>query len=500
MYLLNKKKEPVSELSISRIRELALNDKDRSRIEEFILSKAEKLVDAVEKSFIDAGVPSFIKMKIVSEKTDIYLLLLYLAQLNSEINLASLALFLYWFSKDARNARKCIAIILNEVFKFLKIKSPSVDIQKALKKGISRANCKATLYCVETPESLWKVKESLKEDKDIKGDVIKIADLADYVNYKWLSFWQVIAKDSTNTFLLYAQKDYINETFTRYNPADLRNWESHDRPWDYDHIIPKSWIESRRGGIRNKVKYWIWTTGNFAAIPFSENRSKSNSEDSFGYYEDNSDKLLFDSRFNAIDKNSLLEDDCANMLATVVFDRTIRIYEKCYSTIKEWIPSVSNLDEDVQRRKRFVEKIQNEVNDTYGLKGLREPDIYYYDSTADWDHESSAEERAHSFVWSSPYLTVGIPGDNDAFIVGFTWGLEGDGSYEIGLRERKGVQKGKREFNYKLKEFCDEGDEFEIEPDTWWHLRKIYDAEPKKDVVLDDLRKLLKAFKDMLKS
>lgn len=498
LYLLNKNKKYDKELSISKVRELAKNE--NAQICKFIQFNTENIVKTIEDSFTAEKVPPFIRMKIISEKTDIYLLLLYLAFLNSGINFASLALFLYWFSKDARNARECIGIILDELFKFEKRNGSPNDIQQALKKGISRANCKKTLYCVKTPGDLKAVEQSLTDEN---RSILEIAGLDDYAKYDWLSSWQVIAEDSTKTFLLYAQKEYINDTFARYNPADSRNWESHARPWDYDHIIPKDWIDSRRGGIRKQVKYWIGTVGNFAAISFSENRSKKNLSN-FEYYENNSQKLLFDKKFENVEKDTLLDKDCvsANSFAKIVFKRTIEIYEKCYKTIEEWIPSASNLDQDMEERKEFVKQVQEDVRKQYGLKSLPEPKIYVFDYIAEWDRaydESSNENRSVGLVWSSPYLTVGIPDKNDAFVVGFTWGLEGDGRYEIGLRKRNLVQNKKREFKTAVKEFRNNTEGFDEEENKWWYLLKEYTEKPSLEQVLTDLRELLGGFKSYIK-
>lgn len=499
LYLMRKERSFVNELSISKIRELAKNENENTQIRNFIQSQTDGLVKTIEDSFAAAEVPSFIRMKIISEKTDIYLLLLYLACLNSEINFATLALFLYWFSKDARNARDCIGIILDELFKSEKRNGSSNDIKQTIKKGISRANCKKTLYCVKTPEDLKAVEQSLTDEN---RSILEIAGLNDYAKYDWLSFWQVIAEDSTKTFLLYAQKEYINKTFTQYNPADSRNWESHDRPWDYDHIIPKDWIASRRGGIRKKVKYWIGRVGNFAAIPFSENRSKGNVPN-FEYYEDNSEELLFEKKFKDVKKASLLDEDCvsANDFAKIVFERTIKIYEKCYKTIEKWIPSASNLDQDMEERKEFVKQVQEQVRDQYGLKSLPEPKIYVFDYIAEWDRvydESSTENRSGWIAWSSSYLTVGIPDKNDAFVVGFTWGLEGDGRYEIGLRKRNLVQNKRHEFKTAVKKFRDNTEGFDEEENEWWYLLKEYTEKPSLEQVLTDLRELLKDFRSCI--
>ena len=495
LYLLKKNEEFVKELSISKVRELATNENENTQICNFIQFQTENLVKTIEDSFAAAKVPSFIRMKIISEKTDIYLLLLYLAQHCEGINFATLALFLYWFSKDARNASNCIGKILDKVIDFLDShhQPRPDDIHKVLRIGIACAFWDKKLYFVKKPDYLSNcVKQSLR------SKIIKIAKLNDYEKYEWLSFWQVIAEDRTKTFLLYAQKDYIKKTFTLYNPADLRNWERLDRPWDYDHIIPQAWIESnRRGGFYKEVEYWIGRIGNFAAIPLSVNRSKSDSEN-FEYYENNTAELLFDSRFKEVKKDFLLDNyGKANLFADIVFDRTIRIYEQCYSAIYEWIPSVSDLDEDMDARKRMIEGIQKKLNDYEGFCRFPKPEIYYYDSKGDCDCKSSDEDSYKDLIWSNPWLTVGIHDKEDDFIVGFTWGVDGENEFQIGLRKIKGELSEKVHFKIRLTKFEKKG--YKKIDNPWWYLLKEYTGKPKLNDVLNDLRELLKEFKSYIR-
>lgn len=75
-------------------------------------------------------------------------------------------------------------------------------------------------------------------------------------------------------FLLYSQRSYLTEKFGDYDPADRDTWAEHDRPWDYDHILPKEKIDGRRTAVAHKtaVKEWLSTNGNMRAWDVGENR------------------------------------------------------------------------------------------------------------------------------------------------------------------------------------------------------------------------------------
>lgn len=77
------------------------------------------------------------------------------------------------------------------------------------------------------------------------------------------------------SFLLYACRKFIREYFARYN-AFASEWREQNRPWDYDHILPKDWGPGNR--INNRtylVRSVLWSIGNSAPLPFSMNRSKN---------------------------------------------------------------------------------------------------------------------------------------------------------------------------------------------------------------------------------
>ncbi len=74
--------------------------------------------------------------------------------------------------------------------------------------------------------------------------------------------------------VLYAQRPIITNWFKDYDPTSLDQLEDTDRPWDFDHIHPKSY-----GGVNNVprlIKEWHASIGNLRAWPLEVNRYHQN--------------------------------------------------------------------------------------------------------------------------------------------------------------------------------------------------------------------------------
>lgn len=70
---------------------------------------------------------------------------------------------------------------------------------------------------------------------------------------------------SNTELLIYAQRNYICCNFPTYDPARKESWDVADRPWDFDHILPKSRIDYRNiGNHKDALKEWT-TQGNCIA-------------------------------------------------------------------------------------------------------------------------------------------------------------------------------------------------------------------------------------------
>jgi len=108
----------------------------------------------------------------------------------------------------------------------------------------------------------------------------------------WWHFLHRTCKSADHTILLYAQRKCINKWFNWFDPTQPDQIIGHNRPWDYDHILPHSWTNHESSRMKSEVPHlvriWVNSNGNFRAWPLELNRSKRNSkiiEDSIPEYQ-----------------------------------------------------------------------------------------------------------------------------------------------------------------------------------------------------------------------
>lgn len=92
-----------------------------------------------------------------------------------------------------------------------------------------------------------------------------------------IQYWNNITKPLfwKRDFLIISQRDYFNHEFGEY--MAFEGIEDTNKPWDWDHIYPNSWVYSKRY-ISVLVKWLVNTNGNYRALSYNENRSQSNNE------------------------------------------------------------------------------------------------------------------------------------------------------------------------------------------------------------------------------
>jgi len=81
--------------------------------------------------------------------------------------------------------------------------------------------------------------------------------------------------------------------------------EDTNKPWDWDHIYPNSWVDYNKG-ISSLVCWLINTNGNFRALSYNENRSQSNHQSPYERFHDKP-TVEKDSFINENDRKHWLE-------------------------------------------------------------------------------------------------------------------------------------------------------------------------------------------------
>ncbi len=128
----------------------------------------------------------------------------------------------------------------------------------------------------------WLIDQHRPRDiNDALHPVFQIANLtegetvSDRIRDIWNQFMEALWNNKS--MLLYAQRDWINLWFTDFDPSLPEFLEDKNRPWDYDHIHPKSFLQGRNGGtlqgLPKIIKDWHNSIGNLRAWPLEANRS-----------------------------------------------------------------------------------------------------------------------------------------------------------------------------------------------------------------------------------
>ena len=105
-----------------------------------------------------------------------------------------------------------------------------------------------------------------------KDDKLQISNV-------WWGFLDKVLND--RRFLLYAQRSFIQKNYSWFDPTLPDQIRDHNRPWDYDHILPYSWAHHTtrlKSEISYLVRLWVNVNGNFRVWPLELNRSKGNHE------------------------------------------------------------------------------------------------------------------------------------------------------------------------------------------------------------------------------
>jgi len=215
----------------------------------------------------DFGLPPIVRSQIVQRSPLTYLLLLLLAKVcpanhdSSEIRKGVLALAtsLHWFTGDQE--------------------------PKAIERILKRLPTDGSRFDREFFAGIW------EDFSDIDGLILppiperlreelpKIA-VEDVDNWSWEKFPVPPGLNATvwnREFLLYSQRAYLESEFQGFDAAEIKVGDDHNRPWDYDHLLPQCHFYNRKTwkGLR-LCQAWGRSIGNLHILPFEVNRGRGN--------------------------------------------------------------------------------------------------------------------------------------------------------------------------------------------------------------------------------
>lgn len=156
---------------------------------------------------------------------------------------------------------------------------------------------------------------------------------ADATRY-WKNLSETIYRN--RNLLVLVQRDYFNREFLEF--MEFEGIQDTNKPWDWDHIYPNSWVHSKKG-ISPIVRWLMDTNGNIRALSFNENRSQSNHKSPEDRFK-NESKVQADSFIKKTDleyweqltndDRRLQEDGKVELFVKAVFSRMINIYKEVH--------------------------------------------------------------------------------------------------------------------------------------------------------------------------
>lgn len=468
-------------LTIKQIREYASNAKVKALIEKVytgsnnlgvILKKIDEWL-GIDNNSPDS-MPAYIRTSIARESPEVFLLLMYLAyeelegrKAISDDEVRGIALLIHWLGTDENNAARTI-------FKYIRNGGDST----LLKRGLSECLSRGFILPVFSPDEIRSF-FTISSDSDWTPWVGR--DYAPWHDfYSRISNWE---NHEAQEMLLYAQRSFIHKYFSLYDPGREDMWESHNRPWDYDHIIPKNWIKEKGKRHQDYTDYcyeWVNRIGNIAAIPFEENRYKGD-RDAYDIYlaDGNKEKLLFDDAFLKVKEqhaNLVQHREESVYFAVTVFARTIQIYSRCYDLFKPLLVDMV-LTESQSRRRQMMKSLASRLDNA-------ETVFVATGGSLEYDSPLSRNED-----WTRQWISVGVR-RQDKYFVCFTWGYDdkGEDSYEIGIRRLPGKEKDKDMSDLPVID----SSYSKWRDNPWWYLEK--GIELNDDNIYYELRSLLKSF------
>ena len=333
-YLTLREGKCINSISISYINELS---KDQKFIH-FTSNKLSTLLAKIENWIVYSdsnyyGLPKINFSTIALQYPDLLRLLLYFADKEFKIenkNLIALVSIIILFENGIR---------ISEAYEFYNNIQCSENWLLATRKWLSQAMRKNQIFIPPSPNVYEDIVQAVCTYDYNKVEMAwNNPSYIDSINATW--DW----KSNRGRFLLlYSTRHFLEDNFPCYDPVDA-TWCEENRPWDYDHIFPQSWLRSGRGILQGEyhklVSGFLSSIGNIAPLAFSQNRGKGDNPPSVYMKEDNEKLFITYEDFfneNHSGKNGSvcleMEKETAFTFARITSIRLWKLYNEFYNSL-----------------------------------------------------------------------------------------------------------------------------------------------------------------------
>lgn len=356
-----------AEIKVKDFQKQLKNEKFKKSLIELIQSEVSNKNDSLVEKAInllakdgDSALPPIVLKQLISNSTDLFTLLLcYLKKNNFQLNdnVASNFVALVWFTPDLKK------LVREQLWTRIIIQKSRWDA--ILKDLLDQKNENAFVLLEPNAVRNLLLENVLKgvnnryeiEQFDLANENQRVIYEAIVTNTlpnlsendktqenlfaarKWNSFISKIVRigDREKSILIYAQRKYFNSKFQDFN--QFESTEDTNRPWDWDHIYPHSWVYDRNS-IHPLIKHWVNCIGNFRGLSYDDNRSENNHYppsarfildekvlDSFVTKSNLDLWKQIDDKYKGIKHNDI---DKAKIVLEVILNRSVDIYEEWY--------------------------------------------------------------------------------------------------------------------------------------------------------------------------
>ena len=291
------------------------------------------------------GLPAVLRTSIAHRSPEVYLLLQVLAARALEQNdqdeslnwpVIGLTTALHWFCSDQSRAVRTIYERLSGDKKFCRD-----DFSGILQQITDTVNNSRGLLPLLAPDELKSLipEPSLTTLADWNWEQAIIGSNSEtsQLQEKWQLKWPFVNKiRSDKELLIYFQRQRMFKEFSDYDPSNAEKWEDHDRPWDFDHLLPQSYFYDRRKWPFLRVcQAWGHTNGNFHILRFEENRSRSDTPANVSFKGADLELMGFSDQAS-LDAFSIQKDGSGNQVHVFVLaarQRLLNIYADWFTQL-----------------------------------------------------------------------------------------------------------------------------------------------------------------------
>ena len=296
------------------------------------------------------GIPAYIRSSLAWNSRDVFAWLMVIAKHNNYTaiddnkivkTIIGIALAVHWFGLDKYRATGHLPVKDFTLMSLENIKDDKGNLLvhtplavRSLEDEAIRLDSNSSENQIEGWKNFWEGIVS-RNDKGVKCS----EDESTSRGKKYGVFTELLRKN--RELLLYAQRNYIYLTFNNFDPSDRLMWKGHNRPWDYDHILPSNTLNAtgrgeKAGRFHDACKTWQQSIGNLVAVDFSFNRQAQDTAAPTDKYGENvSNIVTLDGMFEEISKYDIGLDDTKDFKKSKEFilaakNRFVKLYKDWY--------------------------------------------------------------------------------------------------------------------------------------------------------------------------